>query len=81
MTEIDEKIINEGIRIPFILEEIKTHKQGGHNAKIHFPESALAQVKQLSGTENKVVYMAVLVKLEEIERVERGPGRPKKARE
>lgn len=77
MNEIDEKIINEGIRIPLVIEEIKTHKSGGHSVKIHFPESALEQVKQLSGTENKVVYTAVLVKLQDIETVKRGPGRPK----
>ncbi len=79
MNEIDEKILTEGIRIPFVIKSIKTETVGGHEAKIHFTESALAQVKQLIGTENKIVYLAVLIQLEEIEQAaKRSPGRPKK---
>ncbi len=63
--------------LPGVISKISTNSAGGWSIKIDVPEIAGDIVRQLLGSENKIVYSIALSQMQEIERVERGPGRPK----
>lgn len=69
---------DEALGLSFLIARIKTNQAGGWQVTLDVPEIAQDQVKQLLGTENKVLYAGRLLKIDEINQTKKQPGRPKK---
>ena len=63
------------------IAKISTQSAGGWKIAIDVPEIMGEVVRQLIGTENQVLSHVSFERAGDIERIERGPGRPKKSQE
>lgn len=60
------------------IARISTQSTGGWKIVIDAPESMGDVIRQLIGTENQVLYNVSFDRAGDIERIERGPGRPRR---